>query len=344
MENNVFEPCHDILAKKISQELAFTKEADYTAWKNSIKEKFRSLTGLDEIEKNISPDLNINIESSEKKEGYTLTRFTFASEVGTKVPCYLIVPDTGKKKYPVAITLQGHSTGFHNSVGIVKFDGDNNYQPRGQFGLQAVKEGFISLCIEQRGMGERRPDSGMRKGPLCNYTAMTALLLGRTVLGERIFDISRAIDALEYFPECDREKILITGNSGGGTASYYAACYDERIKLSVPSCAFCPYEESIIAVHHCTCNYIPNAYKYFEMQDLACLIAPRRLAVISGQKDNIFPIEGVRRGYKTVSEIFSAAGAAENCRLVETPREHWWCVDIVWPTIREEVKKLGWEL
>ena len=48
-------------------------------------------------EKNISPDLSINIESSEKKEGYTLTRFTFASEVGTKVPCYLIVPDTGKE-------------------------------------------------------------------------------------------------------------------------------------------------------------------------------------------------------------------------------------------------------
>ena len=55
-----------------------------------------------------------------------------------------------------------------------------------------------------------------------------------------------AIDALVMFPQCDTDKILITGNSGGGTMSFYAACFDERIKLSVPSCAFCSYEDSIM--------------------------------------------------------------------------------------------------
>ena len=337
------EPCHDILNQKIKQSLAFNKDNDYDSWKLEIKDKLYTLTGLYDIEKNESPDPEFNIISRTEKEDYTEIKFTFASEVGTKVPCYLLIPNTGKKKYPVAITLQGHSTGYHNSVGIVKFEYDKTYQPRGQFGIQAVKNGYASLSIEQRGMGERRPTAPSRKNSICDYTSMTAILLGRTVLGERMFDTKKAIDMLGFFPECDTEKILITGNSGGGTMSYYAACYDERIKLSVPSCSFCSYKASILDIYHCSCNYIPSAYKYFEMQDLACLIAPRPIAVITGSKDEIFPIEGVRAAYKTLSEIYEKAGAADACSITETPMHHWWCVDIVWNKINEEAAKLGWK-
>ena len=262
--------------------------------------------------------------------------------MGTAVPCYLLLPDTKKEKYPVAITLQGHSTGFHNSVGYIKFDYDKTYQPRGQFGIQAVRNGYAALCIEQRGMGQRRPNAPSRKVALCDFTALVALHLGRTVLGERVFDIHKAIDALSNFPECDTDKILITGNSGGGTASYYAACYDERIKLCVPSCAFCSYKASILDIYHCCCNYIPYAYKYFEMQDLSALIAPRPIAVIAGEKDEIFPISGVKEAYATLADIYKAAGASDACSLTQTPMHHWWCVDYVWDTINKEAEKLGW--
>ena len=42
-------------------------------------------------------------------------------------------------------------------------------------------------------------------------------------------------------------RLGIMGNSGGGTTSFYAACVDPRIKVCMPSCAFCPYYDSIIA-------------------------------------------------------------------------------------------------
>jgi hypothetical protein len=54
------------------------------------------------------------------------------------------------------------------------------------------------------------------------------------------------------------------------------------------------------------------------MQDLSALIAPRQLLIINGEKDNIFPIEGVQRGFKTVQEIYQEANAPENCRFVLT--------------------------
>ena len=164
--------------------------------------------------------------------------------------------------------------------------------------------------------------------------------MGRTILAERVWDVHRAIDLLAAaFPACDTEKVLITGNSGGGTASFYSACYDERIKLCVPSCAFCPYGPSILAMSHCSCNYIPSAFRWFEMQDLAALIAPRHLSIISGAKDNIFPIEGVRKGYATVEKIYAVEGAQDACSLTVTPREHWWCEDIVWPEILRLTKE-----
>ena len=335
--------CHQMLTKAITPKLTYKGEGDYAAWRESVKEKLRELAGLDKIEANRTP-LAVEIESEVMKDGYKQIRFTFESEHGAIVPCYLLIPDTGKDKYPVAITLQGHSSGFHNSIAEPKPDENPGYAlGRGCFAVQAVKQGFIALAIEQRGMGERRPNEPHQcEAQMCEYTAHYALMLGRTILGERMVDVSRAIDALETFPQCDMDKILITGNSGGGTMSFYAATYDERIKLSVPSCAFCTYEDSIMNWYHCSCNFIPSSYLWFEMQDLACLIAPRRLAIVSGVEDHIFPIGGVERGYETVKSVFADAGVPDSCRLVTTPKGHWWCEDIIWSTIKEECEKLGW--
>ena len=338
----IVEDCHVSVAKKTKQLLAFNPEKDFFAWKKELKEKFIELSGIHEIEANACP-LNFEIEEEVQMEGYKRIRFTIESEKNAIVPCYVLIPDGAKEKLPVVITLQGHSSGFHNSIGEVKFAGDIDYQPRGQFAVQAVREGYIAVAIEQRAMGERRARVFNHDGAqMCSYEANNAFILGRTIVGERTWDISRVIDALSNFSECDTDKIVVTGNSGGGTATFYSACYDERVKIAVPSCAFCPYEDSIMAIFHCSCNYIPSAFKYFEMQDLAGLIAPRTFIPVAGKVDDIFPIDGVRRGFETVKDIYAVAGAPENCKLVETPKGHWWCVDIIWPTIKEEMKKLGW--
>ena len=336
--------CHRLLAKNTVPALAYNSKISSYQQKIRLKKKFIELTGLDliaENAKNCPPNFNIEFERDE--ESYKLIRFTFDSEIGETVPCYLVIPKLGKEKYPVAITMQGHSSGFHNSIGEIKYEEDKGYQPRGQFALQAARNGYIALAIEQRGMGERNTPLKKRGSHRqCQFLAMTALQLGRTIIGERIWDISRAIDMLSNFKEADTDKILITGNSGGGTISYYAACYDERIKLSVPSCSFCPYPESILDIRHCICNYIPSAFRYFDMQDLASLILPRRLAIIAGKDDEIFPIDGVRRGFNTVRQIYSDESAEDKCRLVITSKGHWWCEDIVWKTINDECRKLEW--
>lgn len=340
--------CRDYLTENHVPEMTFNVRKNYGKWKAQIRNKFLDLTGLNDIANNAcAPQLEI--EKEEQKDGYKEIKFSFYSEIGAVVPCYLLIPDLGKEKYPVVITLQGHSTGYHNSVGIIKFEEDEEYQPRGQFAIQAAKQGYVALAIEQRAMGERSAENSPyrrvqvdKRISRCYYESITAMLFGRTVIGERCWDISRAIDVLENFPQCDTEKIAITGNSGGGTASYYAAAYDERIKLCMPSSAFCPFKESILRFYHCSCNYIPHSYKYFDMQDVACLIAPRELVIVTGQLDPSFLVEGVERGYKTVEGIYKKENASDNCKLIVTKMGHWWNVDLMWAETKKAMKKLGW--
>ncbi len=341
--------CHDILTKNAKPKLSFTGE-NYENWKSEIKSKLWEILGLDVIAENACP-LKFEIVEETKMDGYLQRRVEFESEYGASVCFYILTPDGMKKgeKRPVVITLQGHNaSGVHSSIGNAicheRLDYDRG---RGMFAVQSVKEGYVTVAIDQRGMGERKARNTLLRrvsvnpeSENCYYEATTALLLGRTLIGERCWDISRTIDLLEAFPECDLDKIVITGNSGGGTASYYAACCDERIKISVPSCAFCTYDESILKYYHCSCNYLPGAYRYFDMQDLACLIAPRRLSIISGKYDTGFKIEGVLRGYETVEKIYTAAGVPENCKLTVTEKGHFWCEDVVWPLIKEELAKL----
>ena len=328
----------EALIRSTTPRLSFKAGCDYAAWRTALKEKFIELTGLDVIAENACDDPMLTIESDEQKDGYRMLRFVFQSEKSELVPCYLLIPDGGKEKYPLAITLQGHSTGFHNSVGIIKYERDNAYQPRGSFALQAVRQGYMALCIEQRAMGERRVATPTENKKGCEFQAHNALLLGRTTIGERVWDVSRAIDLMAQFPQCDMDKIVITGNSGGGTASFYAACYDERIKASIPSCAFCSYTASIMAMHHCTCNFIPSAYRYFEMADLAALIAPRRLSIVAGELDDIFPLDGVMDAFATAKAIYAAAGCPDGVTLTTTPKNHWWCEDIVWDAVAKALQ------
>ena len=344
MRNIIGDLCHDQLVANGKQEFGFEENCNYREWKKKIKDKFYELLGFARIEKNACP-LNIESEKEVQKDGYKQIRFTFESEKGAFVPCYLCIPDTGKEKYPVAICLQGHSSGFHNSIAEPKDDSEIEYATgRGAFAVQAVKNGYASLAIEQRAMGERITSRHPFDVRMCTFALLSAIELGRTLVGERAWDVHKAIDALEElnYANLDLSKILVVGNSGGGTASFYSACFDERIKLAVPSCSFCSYKESILDMYHCACNYIPGAYNYFEMGDLTCLIAPRNFMPVTGAIDTAFPLHGVQTEFEKAEKIYEIEGAEDKCRLIVTPKGHYFCEDIVWGEINEETKKMGW--
>ncbi len=313
---------HDNLLKN-KPLLAYEEGNDYEKWKGQIRDQYIKMLGLDVIAQNAC-EIKVEIEETVETDEYTRYRYVFESEKGCPVPCYLLIPK-GKKQYPVCICMQGHTTGFHISIGEKKYEEDDESLKTHTFGLDAVKHGFAALCIEQRGMGERTTPYQRRVPALtcgCYFTAMSALMLGRTLLGERVWDVSKAIDSLDYFKEqLDLDDITMIGQSGGGTATYYSACYDERIKLAVSCCAVCSYRDSIGDIWHCSCNYVPGSARYFDMGELAALIAPRKLLLCNGEIDHIFPLSGTKEVYSVIEKIYAREGAANNCKLVIHPQK-----------------------
>ena len=95
------EECYDLLAKKTVPALSFRKSSDFSVYKSNLKKKFRELTGLSDIEANEAENLNLNIEFTEKKEGYTLTRFTFQARREPSSPAIFLYPTRTKKNTPL---------------------------------------------------------------------------------------------------------------------------------------------------------------------------------------------------------------------------------------------------
>ena len=224
------ETCHQRLLDTLEPALAYAPERDYQAWLQAVDARLRELLGPTP---SVVP-LNIRQEEATERDFYRETRFVFTSEPGADVPCHLLTPLNATEPLPLIICLQGHTSGMHISLGRPKSEGDERMIAEGDrdFALQAVREGYAALVMEQRCFGERRDaraGEARHVAPGCHHASMTALLLGRTMIGERVWDVRRAIDALAHFAEIDTHRIGCMGNSGGGTITWFAACVEPRL-------------------------------------------------------------------------------------------------------------------
>ena len=321
--------------QKITHSMSY-HGGDFEAWRRDAREKLSALLGMDKFTK---VDSKTEIEYTKIENGVEEIRFTFQSEDGYRVPCHLLRP-VGALNPPVMICLQGHSSGMHISLGRPKYPGDENTIKGGDrdFCVKAVKEGFAAIAVEQRNFGEC---GGSEKGPRCEESTMTALLMGRTTIAERVWDVSRLIDVIErhFADKVDLDNICCMGNSGGGTATIYIAALEDRIKLAMPSCAMCTYKDSIGAMNHCVCNYIPNIALFFEMSDLMAMACPKYYIQVSGKDDPIFPIDAATEVFNEGKKAYAINHVDDRCTLVTGQAGHRFYADDAWPIVHKYINK-----
>jgi dienelactone hydrolase len=280
------------------------------SWKVTARAKLTELLGITPSE---MVPLQAEIGCPVEKTGYTRRAVTYNTRPGLTAFGYLLVPNGLKGRAPAIVCIPGHGRGVDDLVGITE-DGSERDRKDGyqhDFAIQCVERGFVTMAIEPIGFGHRRDPAARKAGPdasSCQPAAGAALMLGETMLGWRVWDAIRTLDFLETRPEVDPGRMAMIGISGGGTVALDAAALDERIKATVLSCSFCSFRDSIYTISHCIDNYVPGILRWFEVADIAGLIAPRALFAENGVLDPIFPESGVRAALKETERIYADQG------------------------------------
>ncbi|CAI6083105.1 dienelactone hydrolase family protein [Cohnella sp. JJ-181] len=287
--------------------------APLTQWQDALRGKLAELLGgLDEEPAPTDP---VVLEET-SCDGYIRLRIEYTVEEGLRAPAYVLIPEARPAPLPAVVACHGHGYGSREIVGLPP---DGHPQPDGpgyqkNFAVELARRGFLVIAPEILGFGETRlaehSDAPPNKDS-CHRISTYLMMLGRTTLGMRVKQVMRAIDYLQSRGDVNMNRVGCMGISGGGTLTVFTAALDPRINAAVVSGYANTFHDSILAMHHCLCNFVPHLLEYAEMPDIIGLLAPRPLLIESGADDPIYPIGAADRAYERVKLVYEVAGAAD---------------------------------
>ncbi|MFN8440729.1 MAG: alpha/beta hydrolase family protein [Caldilineaceae bacterium] len=277
---------------------------EWQLWQRSLRAKIRELLGLDLL---LPTALNAQITEMVQCDGYRRQRVEIDTEPGITMPLYVLIPDNLSGTAPGVIAAHGHASGGKLAIAGIRgvdagVDGkiaEHNYD----YGVQAVRRGYVVFCPDARGFGERR--ESLSAGPTqmldssCRQLSHIAQPLGLTVAGMWTWDLMVLLDYMQTRTEVQGRKLGSIGLSGGGAQTLWLAALDERVQCAVISGYFYGVEDSLLYLSaNCDCNYIPHMWENADIGDVGALIAPRPLLIEAARQD---PLNGPR-GIANVEE------------------------------------------
>ncbi|MFH1824363.1 MAG: prolyl oligopeptidase family serine peptidase [Candidatus Firestonebacteria bacterium] len=197
--------------------------------------------------------------------------------------------------------------------------------------IDLVLNGFVVLVIDPLGQGERmqycNPKTKKRDVEWGttehSYAGFQCIICGSSIARYFIWDGIRGIDYLISRDEVDKNKIGVTGNSGGGTQTSYLMMIDTRIKCAIP-CSYITsrYEYMKTGQEHDAEQNIFGAIKNgINHDDFITAMAPKPVQIGANAYD-FFCIEGTIKSYERAKKIYSLYNATKKLRLVISKTTH----------------------
>lgn len=254
--------------------------------------------GLDKL-KGMNFEVKTNRVSENKYEADILP--------GLKAPIWILKPEHPNGKN--VLYLPGHDA--NGAQGSFNYYGQNvtfhKWLP-----LRLQFEGFTVVIPELFGFGglmKQRYTDGF-KG--CFSCTEILRLFGISMAGMRTYQALLAADITESVTE--RPVSFIYGISGGGLIAILAEAFSRRAEAAVISNYGASYKSSLMEIQHCVDNYIPGLLNIGECADIIGLCAPVPLMLTNGEKDPIFPVEGVRETASQLERLYKLLGAEDSFR------------------------------
>lgn len=255
-----------------------------------------------------SGPLNARVERSEQKDGYRLERLSYDVEPGERIAAYLLIPSGITRAPGICVWHQ------HNGAYDIGKDEPAGLKlgPMHHTGVALAREGYVVLCPDAAGFGERNKRGGLNGRNLEHYLFAMYVAQGKCLAWKNILDMRRAVDLLAARPEVDPDRLGCYGHSMGSTHTWLVGPWEPRLKALVGNCCLPTYAAmERTNLIHCFPNYVPGWRQYGDTPDIAGLIAPRALHLNFGETDSGSPIEEVRGAVETIRRAYEARKAGD---------------------------------
>jgi len=257
--------------------------------------------------------LEVKIEEEVDCGDYVRRRLTYASEPGSRVPAYLLIPKealAGKKKCSAIVCL--HATemtlGYKTTVGLGG--------PYPAYAAELAQRGYVTLSPAYPLMASYQPD-------------LKALAYESGTM-KAIWDNMRGLDLLDALPFVKNKGYGVIGHSLGGHNAIFTAVFDSRIKVVVSSCgfdSFRDYQGGNIK-GWTSPRYMPKLLDYapgetpFDFHELIGALAPRVCFINAPLRDANFQWRSVDEVVRAASQVYNLYGVPGNLRVEHPDCEH----------------------
>ncbi|MCC7373684.1 MAG: acetylxylan esterase [Verrucomicrobiales bacterium] len=271
-------------------------------------------------------DLQATVTGTLEQDDITVEKLHFQSLPGLYVTANLYRPKSQSGPLPAILYVCGHAQVKTNGLSC----GNKSFYQH--HGIWFARHGYVCLLIDTLQLGEIEGDhhGTYRLGQWWWNSR------GYTPAGVEAWNSIRALDYLESRPEVDRQRLGMTGRSGGGSYTWTTAALDDRVKVAAPVAGITDLQNQVVdgvIEGHCDCMFFVNTHRWdFGLN--AALLAPRPLLIVNTDSDSIFPLSGVQRLHEQVRKIYQLHNATTNLGLVIAPGPHQDTQDLQVPVFR----------
>ncbi|MEK7270429.1 MAG: acetylxylan esterase [Planctomycetota bacterium] len=291
---------HRLLARRaLAARFVPRTGAEVLVRSGSVRERLREALAVEPLPKTAPRAIR---RIAFERPGVVVERVVLEAFPGWPLPALLYRPSNLRARAPAVLNVHGHT-------------------PRGKCmhdiqarGLGLARRGIVALCLDAVGMGERAGQG--------HHSGFFLPMMGLSLQGLLVRDNLRAFEFLRGLPFVDPARIGITGHSGGGNQSMYTAALEPRIAAAVPAMSVSTFEDLVFRGIGCACEVIPGLMPDIDIPDVLSLVAPRPCLVLSGTRDETFPILGAWTAFERSKPAWRLLGAESKFEFEEVYVPH----------------------
>ncbi len=277
-------------------------QAEWEARRNAIREQILVSCGLAPLPP--KTPLKARVFGKVVRDGYTIEKVSFQTYPGFYLAgnLYRPLPGAVATTHPGVLIAHGHWD-----------EGRMADTPNGSIPARAItfaRQGYVAFTYDMVGYNDTRQVTHRVWANDRRHW-----LWGISEMGLQTWNSLRALDFLLTLPDVDKNRLAITGESGGGTQTMMLGAIDDRLAAVGPC----------VMVSHsmqggCLCENAPGLRVDYSNMEIAACAAPKPQIMVGAAGDwtrTMLTVEG-----PSVASIYALYGKPDNLEYALFPFNH----------------------